>query len=146
MSTPEPTPKETTLFEGHPALLPSALAVVLAVLTLGLALPFLWYRSRQVHYRVTTQRIIIEHGILSKRLDQVDTYRINDFVVERPFGQRLVGTGNISLTSIDRNTPEMRMVGLKTDVLSLYEKLREAAQDEKMRRGVRTLDNSEHTV
>ncbi|MCA9579506.1 MAG: PH domain-containing protein [Polyangiales bacterium] len=144
--TTETQPPEQTLFSGHPALLPSALAALVAILTLGLALPFLWYRSRQVHYRITTQRIILEHGILSKRMDQVDTYRINDFVVERPFGQRLMGTGNIALTSIDRTNPEMRIEGIKTDVLALYEKLREAAQDQKMRRGVRTLDNSEHAV
>ena len=106
----------------------------------------MWYRSRQVHYRITTQRIILEHGILSKRMDQIDTYRINDFVVERPFGQRLMGTGNIGLTSIDRSNPDTRIEGIKTDVLALYEQLREAAQDQKMRRGVRTLDNSEHAV
>jgi uncharacterized membrane protein YdbT with pleckstrin-like domain len=146
MTTPETHPAEQTLFEGHPALLPSALSALVAVLTLGLALPFLWYRSRQIHYRITTQRIILEHGILSKRMDQVDTYRINDFVVERPFGQRIMGTGNIALTSIDRTNPEMRIEGIKTDVLALYEQLREAAQDQKMRRGVRTLDTSEHAV
>lgn len=146
MTTPETPNIEKTLFVGHPALLPSAFSAFVAVITLGLALPFYWYRSRQTHYRITTQRIIIEHGILSKRMDQVDTYRINDFVVERPFGQRLMGTGNIGLTSIDRSNPEMRIAQIKTDVLALYEQLREATEEQKIRRGVRTLDTSEHVM
>ncbi|MBC7171699.1 MAG: PH domain-containing protein, partial [Polyangiaceae bacterium] len=79
-------------------------------------------------------------GILSKRLDQIDTYRINDYVVERPLGQRLVGTGNLVLSALDRSTPEIHIVGLKTDVTSLYEKLRKATEEQKARRGVRVID------
>lgn len=62
--------------------------LLVTVLTLGLALLYFWAVSRATRYRVTTQRVVIERGLLSKRLDQVDLYRIQDYVVERPFGQR----------------------------------------------------------
>jgi len=149
MTTPEvpSTPNvEKVLFEGHPSVIPGALALLIATLTLGLSLVYFFVRSRQTHYKITTQRIIIERGILSKKMDQVDTYRITDFVVERPFGQRLMGTGNIILTSIDRSNPEVRITGIRTDVLALYEQLRVATEDQKLRRGVRTLEASEHSV
>lgn len=131
---------EEVLFEGHPALLPSLGAWVVAVLTLGLALIYFWLRRASTHYRLTSERIVIESGLFSKRMDQIDIYRINDYVVERPFGQRLIGTGNLVLTAMDRSTPSLRLAGLKTDVLALYERLRKATETEKRRRGVRMVD------
>jgi hypothetical protein len=131
---------EEILFDGHPAVLPTLGAWILSVLTLGLAALFYYARSRSQRYKLTTHRIVIESGLLSTRMDQIDTYRINDYVVEKPFGQRLVGTGNLILSALDRTTPEVRIEGLKTDVGALYEKLRKATEAQKARRGVRLLD------
>jgi uncharacterized membrane protein YdbT with pleckstrin-like domain len=131
---------ESVLFEGSPAVLPSLLHWVVAILTLGLALLVYFARARSVHYRVTTQRVVVESGILNKRLDQTDLYRIHDYVVERPLGQRIVGTGNLLLQTVDRSTPAVRLEGLATDVVALYERLRKATEAEKRKRGVRVLD------
>lgn len=137
---PSESPEEV-LFEGHPALLPTLGAVLASVLTLGLGVIYFALRRLGVHYRITNQRVVIESGLLSKRMDQIDIYRINDYVVERPFGQRLLGTGNLLLSAMDRSTPAVRLSYLKTDVLALYEQLRKATEVEKRRRGVRVLDN-----
>jgi uncharacterized membrane protein YdbT with pleckstrin-like domain len=132
---------EETLFEGRPAVLPGIGAFLLTILTLGLAgLYFLW-KARGVSYKVTTRRVIVERGLLSKRLEQVDAYRIRDFVVERPIGQRLVGTGNILLLTADATTPAVELRNLSTDVVALYERLRAAADADRLRRGVRVVDN-----
>jgi uncharacterized membrane protein YdbT with pleckstrin-like domain len=131
---------EEILFEGHPALLPSISALLVTIVTLGLALIFFAIRRKTTHYKITTERIVIETGLFSKRMDQVDIYRINDYVVERPFSQRLLGTGNLILSAMDRTTPEIRLVGLDVDLVPLYEKLREATETEKRRRGVRMID------
>lgn len=131
---------EEVLFEGRPALLPSIGAWAVAIVTVGLALSYFWLRRASKHYRLTSERIVVESGIFSKRMDQIDIYRITDFVVERPFGQRVTGTGNIVLTAMDRSTPEVRLDGLKTDVVALYERLRKATEVEKRRRGVRLVD------
>ena len=55
--------------------------------------------------------------------------------------EELAGTGNLVLTAMDRTTPEMRLQGLQTDVVALYERLRSAAEEAKRVRGVRVLDN-----
>lgn len=132
--------EERVLFEGHPAVLPSLGAWALAVLTLGLAAIYFAIRARSLNYRVTTQRIIVERGLLSKRMDQIDLYRINDYVVERPFTQRIAGTGNLILETMDKTSRELSLHGLPTDVMALYEMLRKATEDEKRRRGVRVVD------
>src|SRR5512136_1678951 len=111
------TPAEEVFFEGRPALI-----------TLGLWLVARYWRTLGCHYRVTSRRIVVETGVLSKRLEQVDLYRVNDYTVERPFLQRLMGTGNLLLKTMDKTTPEVNLVGLKTDVVALYERLRVATE------------------
>ena len=131
---------EELLFEGHPAVLRGFGAVLLAILTLGLYALYAFLSTRAVRYRITSQRIVVERGWLSKRMEQIDLYRIVDYVVERPVGQRIVGTGNIVLESMDKTTPEIRLDGLKTDVVALYERLRYCTEQEKKKRGVRLID------
>lgn len=142
-TTPHPPEGEQTLYEGNPAMVPNVGSLLLCIITLGIALLFLWLRAKGRHYRITNQRIVIEDGLFSKKLEQVDLYRITDYVVERPFGQRIMGTGNIVLEAIDSTSPMLRIANLKTDVVDLYEKLRIATEAAKQRRGVRVVDYGE---
>lgn len=142
--TPTPSPAagpEETLFEGHPAPIPSIGALFLTIITLGLAALYFWMKSLGTTYKVTTRRVIVERGLLGKRLEQVDAYRIKDYVVERPLGQRLLGTGNLQLLTMDSTTPRLELRGIKADVVALYDKLRAAAESDRARRGVRIVDN-----
>lgn len=132
---------EEVLFEGRPALVQSIGQLILCILTLGLWLLPLWWRARGVSYRVTNRRIVVQTGVLSQRLEQVDLYRVNDYAVERPFSQRLVGTGNLFLKTADKTSPEIALRGIKTDVVGLYERVRAATELDKSRRGVRLVDN-----
>ncbi len=140
-SAAEPSPpQEDVLFEGSPALIPSVGVLLLAIVTFGLWLLPRWWRSLGVHYRITTRRIVVETGVLSKRMEQIDLYRVNDYTVDRPFLQRLLGTGNHLLKTVDKTTPELRITEIKTDVVALYEQLRQATEKDRAARGVRVLD------
>lgn len=131
---------ETVLFEGRRALVPSVSVLALVILTLGLWLiPRWWHRGSKL-YRITTRRIVVETGVLSKRLEQIDLYRIADYTVDRPFLQRVMGTGNLLLKTFDKSTPELHVREIKTDVVALYETLRAATEAEKAKRGVRMID------
>lgn len=128
-------PDEEVLFEGYGALLPSVGSLLLAIVTLGLWLLPSWWRSRSRRYRLTTKRVVVETGVLGKRLEQVDLYRVNDYTVVRPIGQRLLGTGNLVLRTLDRTSPVVAIEGIRTDVVALYERIRAATELEKARRG-----------
>lgn len=132
--------EEAVLFAGHPALLVGLGDLLLVLLTLGLWFLPLWWRSIGTSYRVTNRRIVVETGVLSKRLEQVDLYRISDYSVDRPFSQRLLGTGNLLLTTIDKSSPQVALRGIKTDLVQLYERLRQATESEKQRRLMRVVD------
>ena len=140
MQTPPPHEGEETLFEGRAALVPSFGTLLMAIITLGLWLIVRWFRTLSVNYRITTHRIIVESGLLSKTLEQIDLYRIADYTVERPFGQRLLGTGNLLLKTFDKTTPQLDVRYIKTDVVALYERVRAATEADKVRRGVRMVD------
>lgn len=132
--------EERVLFAGRPALLPSLGAIVLSVITLGIyALYRLWV-VQGIEYKVTTRRIVMETGVLSKKMDQVDLYRIADYSVERPFGQRLVGTGNIALETLEGKGGHLAIREIKTDVVELYEAIRKATEIDRKRRGVRVFE------
>jgi uncharacterized membrane protein YdbT with pleckstrin-like domain len=132
--------QEETLFEGRPAAIGSIGALLLVILTAGLAAIYFWLRSLGTRYRITSQRVIVETGVFGKRVDQLDLYRIVDFVVERSFGQRIMGTGTITIDSMDKTTPVTRIEGIRANVMGLYERLRASAEVEKQRRAVRPLD------
>ncbi len=142
MTAPAPSTDqaEETLFEGHPALVQNLGQLLLAIVTLGIWLLVLWARSRGSSYKVTTRRVVVETGILSKKLEQVDLYRVNDYTVLRPLGQRIMGTGTLLLRTADKTSPSVLLSGIKTDVVALYEKVRAATEADKARRGVRVMD------
>src|SRR5258708_5241353 len=83
--------QEEVFFEGHPTALRSLGAAFIAFITLGIAWLVWAIKARGTNYRITSQRIVVETGLFSKKLEQVDLYRIVDYVVERPFLQRMMG-------------------------------------------------------
>ncbi len=131
---------EETIYEGEPAVLPGLGALLLTIITLGFAYLVFYFRRGGIKYRITTQRIVVDSGIFSKKMDQIDLYRVNDFQVDRPFSQRVLGTGNIRITTFDKLNPEVVMHGVKGDVVVLYEKIRAASEAAKQARGVRVID------
>lgn len=131
---------ETTIFEGRPALIPSLPDLIWSVLTVGLFLIYRYTRVLGTSYRITTRRVVLESGVLSKSLEQVDLYRVTDYAVERPFLQRVMGTGNLVLHTVDRTASQVTLKHVKADVVSLYERVRSATEADRARRGVKVVD------
>lgn len=132
---------ERTIFEGEPAVIAGLGSLLATIFSLGIAYLYFYFKRGGTKYRITTQRIVIDSGIFSKKLEQLDLYRVNDFQVERPFMQRIMGTGNIRMQTTDRSNPEVALDAIKVDVVELYEKLRVAVEASKQARGVRVVDN-----
>ncbi|MGV3772899.1 MAG: PH domain-containing protein [Verrucomicrobiales bacterium] len=78
----------------------AALGAVGLIYLLGLVIAV-----RSTVYEVTTQRIRLTNGILSKRTDEMELYRVTDMTLVEPFTLRMLGKGNIELTTSDTTTP-----------------------------------------
>jgi hypothetical protein len=137
---------EQTLFEGHPAIVGTFGELLLVICTLGLAWFWLAARSRSTAYKVTTSRVVVETGLANKKIEQIDLFRVVDFAVLLPIGERLVGTGTLVLEADDRTLREspakgsLRLARIRTDVRALYERVRAARDADRARRGVMAMD------
>ena len=129
---------EKTLFTGHPAVIYNAWQWMVVVLTLGIAYVVYWIQSISTTYQITTQRVRIEHGILSKLQENIELFRIDHFDLHKPLGMRLAGQCLLHLRSSDTNFPTVKIFGIPR-LEALADTLRECSLRERTRRRVTTL-------
>ena len=129
---------ERTLFTGHPAVIHSAWQWLAVIVTLGIAYLVYWVRSISTTYEITSQRVRIEHGLLSKLKENVELFRIDHFDLHKPLGMRLVGQCLLHLRSSDASFPTVMILGIP-NLESLADTLRECSLRERTRRRVTTL-------
>ena len=62
-------------------------------------------KRRSIVYTITNQRVMIEQGVLSKSLNEIDLRYIDDTQFFQSFPGRLLGIGNVTLISSDKAFP-----------------------------------------
>jgi uncharacterized membrane protein YdbT with pleckstrin-like domain len=102
-----------------------------------------WIELRCFRYEITDQRIRFHRGVFSRRTDSIELYRIKDVTFVQPFLMRLVGIGNVELTTSDDTTPHLTLRGIP-GAEALREKLLQATDRIRDRKGVREMDFSQH--
>jgi uncharacterized membrane protein YdbT with pleckstrin-like domain len=91
-------------------------AVAFVVTVVGLRLLKLSWRVavlKSHHYRITNQRIVIESGVLSRQIEEIDMRNVEDLVYRQSLLERLLKIGDITIISADRTTGRVRLVGLE---------------------------------
>jgi uncharacterized membrane protein YdbT with pleckstrin-like domain len=129
---------EITIFAGRPAAFYSIGQYFWAVATVGIAALVYWVRARSVVYEVTTQRIKIEEGLLSKTKQNLELFRIDHVSVDKPLGMRLLGHGCVKLATSDQSERHVVLYGLP-GFEALAERLRDCSLQERERRGIRAI-------
>ena len=84
-----------------------------------------WLSQRAVSYTLTAQRLEIEAGLLGKRFESIELWRVRDVVLEQGLPERLRGAGRITVLSSDQAEPVLR-IGPVLDAHRHYEELRDA--------------------
>jgi uncharacterized membrane protein YdbT with pleckstrin-like domain len=152
---------EKELFTGHPALiykvtqwlwvpailaaavlayvagLDVQLAAVGAIVALGAVFLSFWLKSINTTFWITTQRVKIERGILSKVQESVELFRIDHFELRKPLSMRLLGYCALRLFSSDQEMERFAIYGVP-NLARLSETLRECQLRERARRGLTT--------
>lgn len=111
---------------------------------LALVIPLLmwlirWWITKCTHYELTSQRLRIRTGILNKKVDELELFRVKDYTMEQPFLLRLVGLGNLTMITSDATSPTVSIRAIP-GIEQVREKLRTAVQVERDRKRVRQLD------
>jgi uncharacterized membrane protein YdbT with pleckstrin-like domain len=90
-------------------------------------------------YTVTTERVGLRRGILTKRTDSIELYRVKDTTVIEPFFLRIFGLSDIVLTSSDRTTPLIVLHAIPNG-MDLREKIRANVERLRVQKSVREVD------
>lgn len=98
-----------------------------------------WIGTHFRVYEVTTERIKIRTGLLSRRFTELELYRVRDYSVIEPFWLRLVGCGHVVLVTSDRTTPEILLHAVP-HAARLKDQIRLHTERMRQRRGVRDIE------
>lgn len=114
--------------------------LILATLAIPVLIAlFRWILTRCNIYEVTSQRIKITQGLLSRRTNELELYRVRDYTLVEPFWLRLVGRGNVVLVTSDRLTPNVILRAVP-NAGWLKDQIRSHTEEMRQRRGVRDLE------
>ena len=136
--------EETTIWEGHPSHVKDLgfhlVCVLLSPLIIPLAM-MLWryLDTRFQQYEVSTERVRITSGILSKRMDEMELYRVKDTSIDQPFFLRLFKLANLVIKTSDASTPRIVIPAIP-EARVLRENLRGCVEKMRSKKGVREVD------
>jgi len=147
-------PEEKIIFRGSPSQILNAdvlsiCAVLIVALIAGAvflstwilaALPVVlafaawkWIQLRSRVYELTSERLRVMQGVITRRTEELELYRVVDVSLVEPFFLRWLGLGNLVITTNDRSTPVVTIPAIH-GVRELREELRtwvEACRDKK---------------
>ncbi|MBI4508977.1 MAG: PH domain-containing protein [Deltaproteobacteria bacterium] len=101
--------------------------------TVAFLLTTLLRRSTRV--RVTSRSIEIETGLLSKRIDILELWRVKDMRYRQSLVDRILGVAHIDVFTKDVTSPNLELVGLPAS-RTLFEGLRDSVEIQKQSRRI----------
>ena len=90
-------------------------------------------------FELSCQRLRLRTGVLNRRTDEIELYRVKDTIIEEPFWLRLFGLGTLVLETSDRSHPELSIPAI-ADVTGLRENVRASVERLRDQKRVREVD------
>ncbi|MBQ0600881.1 PH domain-containing protein [Klebsiella oxytoca] len=92
-----------------------------------------------IRYEITTERIRFYRGVLNRKMDETELYRVRDYSIRRPFYLLIFRLAILHVDTQDIRQRTINMVGIRNaeNVLSA---LREQVEASRARKGVRDID------
>jgi len=103
-----------------------ALVLLIAMVPSAAALFGAIAQIKNTHYKVTNQRILVERGVLSKSLQEIDMRSVDDTEFRQSLLERIFGIGEVSIVSSDKTSPTVVLHGIR-DPRSTRELIRATA-------------------
>ena len=137
--------EENVIFKGSPSQVTNFGFYILCVILLpffGLGLIMFLVRflkTKFTKFEITDERIIEQTGVLSRKTDETELYRVKDISLEEPFVLRMLGLSTVSLITSDRTSPIIKIHGVKNGN-DLRKELRTAVEARRDKKGVKERD------
>ena len=99
-----------------------------------------YLQTRFTRFEVTSERIRITTGVFSRRMEELELYRVKDTAIAEPFLLRVVfKLGHLVLRTSDTSHPVF-VIPAVPDVRQLREELRGCVEKIRAEKGVREVD------
>lgn len=120
--------------------LPLTVAAQSMSFCLCLILCYKYIYLRRIRYEITAEQLVCERGILLRKVDYMELYRIVDFQEKQSILQQICGLKTVSILSMDRNTPRLDLLGMKRSdrIVTL---IRERVEYNKRKKGIYEITN-----
>ena len=96
-------------------------------------------RVMSMRYRIDDLRVEVEHGLMMKKIDNLELWRVKDIRFRQGLLQRMLNTGEIEIDSSDVSDRVLVIRGIR-DARGVYDKLRDAIDGARRARGVVAVD------
>jgi uncharacterized membrane protein YdbT with pleckstrin-like domain len=120
--------------EPHIFWLPVFLAIVA-----GANLGYHMLRIRCIHYEITSEELRYYSGILRRKHEFIELYRLKDYRIDRPLIYRLFGLGNLTVYTSDKTTPVFKMEAI-ANPKKIYKTLRDLVEQNRREKHVFEVD------
>lgn len=134
------------IWSGRPSQLVYLFEYILFGLSCWLIFPIFfglwrWLEVNSINYEITTERFRRTSGILSRRVVELELYRIKNTVLDQPFGLRIFGLASILIESSDVTRRRWIIAGIPLQVAApLREELRGHTERLRGQKQVREVD------
>jgi uncharacterized membrane protein YdbT with pleckstrin-like domain len=78
-----------------------------------IAVVIAWIRLRSTSYTVTNQRVLIEQGVFSKTVDEIDLRYVDDSQFTQSLVARILAIGDVTLHSSDQSSPRYMLRSIR---------------------------------
>lgn len=95
----------------------------LAVAPLLIVAALCWLHRAATEYRVFEDSLEAEYGIVARRIENIQLFRVRDIGMKQTLAGRILRYGDVIILSTDESAPRLTLRGLD-DPRALYEQLR----------------------
>jgi len=130
----------TILWQDRPSPLMHLGLYLSCVLLLPLPLALWRYvQVRTTQYTLTDERLICQQGVLHRTSDEVELYRVKDYVIKASLLYRWFGLSDLVLFTSDQSHPTLVLRGI-TNAHTVKELIRIQVEVLRAQKGVREID------
>ncbi|EOC0011602.1 PH domain-containing protein [Cronobacter turicensis] len=94
---------------------------------------------RFIRYELTTERLRYYRGVLNRKMDETELYRVRDYSIRRPFHLLIFRLATLRVDTQDKRQPTINMTGIR-HAESVLSTLREHVEANRVRKNVRDID------
>jgi uncharacterized membrane protein YdbT with pleckstrin-like domain len=137
-------PEEKTIWTSSPSQVLNLGVFILCGLLFFLVVPLFyalwkWLVVKLTQYELTSERLKIRSGVINRKLDELELYRVRDYRLDQPLSLRVFSLGNIVLTTSDKTTPVVVLRAIR-DAERVREELRTYVESCRTSKRVREID------